>query len=241
VIVMKAVILAGGKGTRLRPYTVAFPKPLMPVGDMPILEIIIRQLKLHNFDEIILAVGHLAELITTYFGDGSRFNLKIKYSREDKPLGTAGPLSLLKDELEDTFLVMNGDILTTLDYSKLIEFHKKSEAVATVALNRRDVYIDFGVVKTDDKSNIVEYIEKPILQYLVSMGIYVFEPRVLEYIPSNTRFDFPDLVRKLIDSGEIVKGYIYDGFWLDIGRPEDYEKANSEINKIYDKLFRVDR
>lgn len=236
---MKAVILAGGKGTRLRPYTTAFPKPLMPVGDKPILEIIVRQLKLHGIDEIVMAVGHLAELIMTFFGDGSKFGLKIKYSREDKPLGTAGPLSLLKDELTETFLVMNGDILTTLNYSDLIEYHKKNKAIATIALNKRDVYIDFGVVELDEDSNIADYIEKPTLHYLVSMGIYVFEPKVLKYIPNNKKFDFPDLVKRLISAGEKVKGYIYDGYWLDIGRPEDYERACNEIDKIYDYLFKV--
>lgn len=236
---MKAVILAGGKGTRLRPYTTAFPKPLMPVGDKPILEIIVRQLESHGINEIIMAVGHLAELIMTFFGDGSKFGVRIKYSREDEPLGTAGPLSLIKDELTETFLVMNGDILTTLNYSDLIEYHKRSGAIATIALNKRDVYIDFGVVELDEDSNITDYIEKPTLHYLVSMGIYVFEPEVLKYIPNNKKFDFPDLVKKLISAGEKVKGYIYDGYWLDIGRPEDYEKACNEIDKIYDDLFKV--
>ncbi len=237
---MKAVILAGGKGTRLRPYTTAFPKPLMPVGDKPILEIILRQLKSHGINEVIMAVGHLAELIMTFFGDGSKFGVKIKYSREDEPLGTAGPLSLIKDELTETFLVMNGDILTTLNYSDLIEYHKKSNATATIALNKREVYIDFGVVELDKNSNIVDYIEKPTLHYLVSMGIYVFEPEVLKYIPNNKKFDFPDLVKELISKGEKVKGYVYDGYWLDIGRPEDYEKACNEIDRIYNDLFKVE-
>jgi len=237
---MKAVILAGGKGTRLRPYTIALPKPLMPVGDMPILEIIVRQLKLNGIEEVILAVGHLAELIMAYFGDGSRFGVRIRYSREREPLGTAGPLSLLRDDLKDTFLVMNGDILTTLSYRKLVEYHKKSGAVATIALKRRDVYIDFGVVKLNEMSEIVDYVEKPVLNYLVSMGVYVFEPKVLDYIPDGKKFDFPDLVKRLIEAGEKVKGYVYDGYWLDIGRPEDYERANAEIDKIYSELFRVD-
>lgn len=238
---MKAVILAGGKGTRLRPYTTVFPKPLMPVGDKPILEIIVRQLKLHGIDEIIMAVGHLAELIMTFFGDGSKFGVRIKYSREDEPLGTAGPLSLIRDELTETFLVMNGDILTTLNYSDLIDYHRSSGAIATIALNRRDIYIDFGVVKLDENSYIADYIEKPTLKYLVSMGVYVFEPRVLDYIPEGKKFDFPELVKKLISAGEKVKGYVYDGYWLDIGRPEDYERANAEIDDIYDELFKVKR
>lgn len=234
---MKAVILAGGKGTRLRPYTTAFPKPLMPIGDKPILEIIVRQLKSHGIDEIIMAVGHLAELIMTFFGDGSKFGVKIKYSREDEPLGTAGPLSLIKDELKETFLVMNGDVLSTINYSSLIKYHKENGAMATVTLNRRSVHIDFGVVKIDESKTIVDYIEKPTLDYLVSMGIYVFEPDVLSYIP-NKKFDFPDLVKTLISDGKTVKGYVYDGYWLDIGRPDDYERANAEIDKIYSELFR---
>ncbi|MFZ2071059.1 MAG: sugar phosphate nucleotidyltransferase [Halobacteriota archaeon] len=143
---MKAIILAGGKGTRLKPYTTVFPKPLMPIGDKPILEIVIRQLKSHAFDEIIITVGHLAELIMTFFTDGSKIGVKIEYSREDNPLGTAGGLGLIKEELNKTFLMMNGDVLTTLDYSDLGNYHKRNGAIATIALNKRDVKIDFGVV-----------------------------------------------------------------------------------------------
>jgi NDP-sugar pyrophosphorylase family protein len=236
---MKAVILAGGKGTRLKPYTTAFPKPLMPINDKPILEIVIRQLKSHAFDEVIITVGHLSELIVTFFGDGSKFGVKIEYSREDKPLGTAGGLGLIKKELNETFLMMNGDVLTTLDFSDLVNYHKRNNAIATIALNKREVYIDFGVVELDDSNSIAGYIEKPKIDYLVSMGVYVFDPRVLEYIRPNEYLDFPDLIKKLISIGEIVKGYIYDGYWLDIGRPDDYERANREIDKIYPELFKV--
>ena len=233
---MKAVILAGGKGTRLKPYTTVFPKPLMPLGDKPILEIVIRQLKSYGFDEAIITVGHLAELIMTFFGDGSKFGVKIKYSREDKPLGTAGSLGLIKKELNKTFLMMNGDVLTTLDFSDLVNYHKRNGAIATIALKKRDVKIDFGVVKIDDGNSIVGYTEKPEIKYLVSMGVYAFEPLVLEYINPHEYLDFPDLIKKLISNGEIVKGYVYDGYWLDIGRPEDYERASRDIEKIYDKL-----
>ena len=234
---MKAVILAGGKGTRLKPYTTVFPKPLMPLGDKPILEIVIGQLKSHGFDEAIITVGHLAELIMTFFGDGSKVGVKIKYSREDKPLGTAGGLGLIKKELNKTFLMMNGDVLTTLDFSDLVNYHKRNGAIATIALKKRDVKIDFGVVEIDDGNSIVGYKEKPEVGYLVSMGVYVFEPEVLKYIEPNKYLDFPDLIKKLISNGEIVKGYVYDGYWLDIGRPDDYERANREIEEIYDKLF----
>ena len=234
---MKAVILAGGEGTRLRPYTTSFPKPLMPIGDKPILELVVRQLKSYGFDEIIMAVGHLSELIITFFGDGSKYGINIRYTREDKPLGTAGALALMKGELTDPFLMMNGDILTTLDYSDLINNHKSNGSIATIALKKRDVKIDFGIAELDDKNTIKDYIEKPTIDYMVSMGVYIFEPCVLEYIDKNKKLDFPDLIKKLISDGKIVNGYIYDGYWLDIGRPDDYEKANMEIDKIYDKLW----
>jgi len=233
---MKAVILAGGKGTRLKPYTTVFPKPLMPIDDKPILEIVIRQLKSHGFDEAIVTVGHLAELIMTFFDDGSKYGINIKYSREDKPLGTAGGLGLIKKELNETFLMMNGDVLTTLDFSDLVNYHKRNGAIATIALKERDVKIDFGVVEIDDGNSIVGYTEKPKIDYLVSMGVYVFDPKVLEYIRANEYLDFPDLIKKLISNGETVKGYVYDGYWLDIGRPDDYERANRDIDVIHDKL-----
>lgn len=228
---MKAVILAGGKGTRLYPYTVTLPKPLVPIGDKPILEIILGQLKRFGIDEVILAIGHMAEVIVAIFKNKSDFGVNMKFSVEDKPLGTAGPLKLLEDELKDTFLVMNGDVLTDMNLKKLIDFHKKEKAIATIALARRKVKIDFGVVEIDLKGLIKKYLEKPEMKYLVSMGIYVFEPKVLEYIP-DSKFDFPDLVMKLLNSGERVRGYIHDGYWLDIGRPEDYEKACRDYGKL---------
>ena len=233
---MKAVILAGGKGTRLKPYTTVFPKPLMPIGDKPILEIVVQQLKSHGFNGIIMAVGHLAELIMTFFNDGSKYDINIKYTREDKPLGTAGPLALMKEELNETFLMMNGDVLTTLDFSDLVNYHKRNGAIATIAMKKRDVKIDFGVVEIDDGNSIVGYKEKPKIDYLVSMGVYAFEPLLLEYIEPNEYLDFPDLIKKLISNGETVKGYVYDGYWLDIGRPDDYERASRDIDNIHDKL-----
>jgi NDP-sugar pyrophosphorylase family protein len=233
---MKAIILAGGKGRRLKPYTTVFPKPLMPIGDKPILEIVVRQLKSHGFNEIIMAVGHLAELIMTFFDDGTKYGITIKYTREDQPLGTAGPLTLMKEDLNEAFLMMNGDVLTSLDYSDLVNYHKKNKAIATIALKKRAVKIDFGVSEVDEENNIVEYTEKPEIEYLVSMGVYAFDPRILEYIKPNEYLDFPDLIKKLISNGETVKGYAYDGYWLDIGRPDDYERANRDIDKIHDKL-----
>jgi len=230
---MKAVILAGGKGTRLAPYTTVLPKPLMPVGDVPILDVIIRQLQKHKFDEVIIAVGYLAELIKAYFNDGRRYEIKITYSREREPLGTAGPLAQIPD-LNSTFLVMNGDILTTLDYSKLLDFHKRSGAIATIAMHRRQVKIDFGIIITDRNHRLTDYQEKPDLSYLVSMGIYIFEPRVLDYIKPGEKLDFPDLVKLMLSEGEKVQGYLSEDYWLDIGRHDDYQRAIKDFEKMRD-------
>ena len=229
---MKAVILAGGKGTRLRPYTTSFPKPLVPVGDKPILEIVIRQLASNGITDIIIAVGYLVELIRAYFGDGNKFGVEIKYSLEGKPLGTIGPLMLIKDELKETFLVMNGDVLSDINYDEAIENHKKSGSIATIALAKRNVNIDFGVVELNEKHGIMDYHEKPTINHFVSTGIYIFEPEIFNYIEPNKRFDLPDLVKKLIKKGEHVNGYIHDGYWLDIGRPEDYEKACNDAKEL---------
>ena len=225
----QAVILAGGRGTRLQPYTTVFPKPLMPIGEHPILELVVRQLARHDFRDITLAVGHLAELIMAYFGDGARWGVHLRYSREEQPLGTAGPLSLLKAQLSRPFLVMNGDLLTDLDLRELMDFHASRGGVATVALARRSVQIDFGVVHVDDQQKLTGWLEKPELSYLVSAGIYVFDPGVLEYVPVGERFDLPQLVMQLVESGEQVNTYIHEGYWLDIGRPEDYQRANQDF------------
>jgi NDP-mannose synthase len=233
---MKALILAGGKGTRLRPYTTTIPKPLMPIGDKAILEIVVEQLKYCGFDEIIMSIGHLGELIMAFFGDGSKYDVNIKYTKEEKPLGTAGPLSLIKNDVEGPFLMMNGDILTDLDYSDLMDYHKKKRNIATVALNKRVVNIDFGVTEVNEKNLIVGYKEKPVIDYLVSMGVYIFEERILEYIEDEKYFDLPDLINKLLNNGETVNGYIFDGYWLDIGRHDDYEKANKEFDEVFTNL-----
>ena len=233
---MKAVILAGGKGTRLKPYTTFFPKPLMPVGDRPIIEIIICQLLSHNLKDIIITVGHLGELIMNFIGNGSKLGVNIKYSIEDQPLGTAGGLDLIRDQLQETFLMINGDTLTTLDLSQLIDYHKIKGAMATVALNKRQSYIDFGIAELNDNECITGYTEKPTIDHLVSMGVYVLEPGVLEYVRPGEKLDFPDLIKNLITKGETVQGFVFEGYWLDIGRPEDYEKANEEIGELNEIL-----
>jgi len=233
---MKAVILAGGKGTRLAPYTKILPKPLMPVGEMPILEVIVRQLRCAGIDEIILTVGHLAELLRAFFGDGSHFGLKIRYSYEDQPLGTAGPLALVEG-LDETFLVMNGDILTDLNVRELVQYHKEMGASATIAMHQRKVKVDLGVILCDGGSRVVGYIEKPTYDYQVSMGIYVFEPRVLNFIPRGKYLDFPNLVHKLLGEGEKVVGYLFNGYWQDLGRPDDYEQATEDFNNLREKFL----
>ncbi len=228
---MKAVILAGGKGTRLRPYTTILPKPLMPIGDMPILEILLRQMKRAGVDEAVLTVGHLAELLRLFFQDGERLGLRIRYSYEDAPLGTAGPLALV-DGLDKTFLVANGDVLTTLPLANLLGHHRLSGAAATIAMHRRQVHIDLGVIQQDEAGRVTGYIEKPTYDFMVSMGIYVFEPRVLGYIPRDAYLDFPDLVKRLIAAGEVVSGYSFDGYWQDLGRPDDYERAIEDFDRM---------
>ncbi len=173
-----------------------------------------------------------------FFNDGSKLGVQIRYSVEDKPLGTAGPLAALRNDIRDTFLVMNGDVLTTLDFTKIVEYHKKNGAIATIALTRRKVKIDYGVPELDEDKNIIGFSEKPELSYFVSMGIYIFEPGILDYIPQDQYLDFPDLLKKLMESNEVIKGYISDDYWLDIGRVEDYARANEELDIIYSKLFR---
>ena len=234
---MKTVILAGGKGTRLKPYSTVFPKPLMPIGDTPILEIIIRQLKARGLTDIVVAVGHLGELIMNFFGDGSKWGVNIGYCREEEPLGTAGALGLLKKDLTETFLVINGDTLTTLDYAGMAAAHEKSGAALTIALSERDTHVDFAVAEMDGAGTVTAYTEKPTFHHTVSMGIYVCQPEVLDRVTPGERLDFPDLTKTLMAQGKPVKGYLFGGYWLDIGQPSDYEKANEEIDDIYPKLF----
>ena len=233
---MQVVILAGGKGTRLRPYTAVLPKPLMPVADMPILEVVVRQLKRAGFTEIIMAVGHLASLIEVYFGDGSQWGLKIRYSREGKPLGTAGPIALIEG-LSPSFLVMNGDVLTNLDYREFIAYHQQEGSLATIAMYNKAVDITLGVIEANERNDIYNYIEKPTLHYKVSMGVYAFGERVLRYIEPGEYLDFPDLIKLLLANGEQVKGYPFEGIWFDIGCKEDYEQAIEILEGSRNELF----
>ena len=229
---MKAVVLAGGKGTRLTPYTRILPKPLIPIGDLPILEILLRQMKNSGVEEVILTTGHLAGLLQAFFQDGNRLGLDIRYSYEEESLGTAGPLSLIEG-LDETFLVTNGDILTTLDLKILAEAHRSSDALVTIATHKRKVQIDLGVIQfASIDRQITDYIEKPVYDFQVSMGIYVFEPRVLDYIEHNQYLDFPDLILRMINAGEIIRGYPYEGYWQDLGNMDDYEQAVQDFEEL---------
>ena len=234
---MKAIILAGGRGTRLAPYTYVLPKPMMPIGDRAILEILLRQMKRAGINQVVLTVGHLAGLMQAFFQDGQQFDLDITYSFEPKPLGTAGPLALVPD-LDNTFLVSNGDVLTLLDINDFSEFHHQHGGICTIATHERKHYVDLGVIEqNDDDFAITGYIEKPTLDYKVSMGLYIFEPEVLQYIPKDEYLDFPDLVLKLIEAGEHVIGYPYTGYWMDLGNPEDYTQATNDFNKMRNQFL----
>jgi NDP-mannose synthase len=228
---MKTIILAGGKGTRLAPYTTIFPKPLVPIGDRPILEIIIRQLVNQGLGDIILSVGHLGELIEAYFQNGHRNipGLSLEYFREKQPLGTAGSLAMIPG-LDETFLAMNGDILTTLNYQALIKYHREQRAALTIAMHAKDVKIDLGVLETNERGELTAFHEKPLYSFAVSMGVYVYEPYVLRYIEKGKPLDFPDLVKLLLSKGEKISGFPSQDYWLDIGRREDYELAQLEYS-----------
>lgn len=218
---MQAIILAGGKGTRLRPYTTVLPKPMMPVGGKPILEIIIGQLAAAGVGKIVISVGYLAGIIQAYFGDGSKFGVRIDYFLESEPLGTAGCLSLI-DGLDDRFIVMNGDILTNLDFTALLASHEKGARKVTICSYRKDVTISLGVLELDGNT-VGDYIEKPTYSFAVSMGMYVMERDVVRHIPRGAYFDLPSLIRKLISAGEPINVFRFEGEWHDIGREEDYK------------------
>jgi NDP-mannose synthase len=221
---LKAIVLAGGRGTRLAPYTSVLPKPLMPIGDQSILEVVVDQLERAGVVDIHFCVGYLAHLIEAVFDSRQNGHVNITYVREQEALGTAGPLRLVND-LESTFMVMNGDILTTLDYRELVGCHREQGNVLTIATHERSIKVDYGILHLDDHSRVRGFEEKPQIHSRVSMGIYVMEPSVLEHIPPDRHFDFPDLVHALIAADLPVGGYRHDGLWYDIGRLEDYESA----------------
>jgi NDP-sugar pyrophosphorylase family protein len=231
---MRAVILAGGKGTRLRPYTTVLPKPLVPVADRPILELVIRQLAAHGFKRIDLSVGHLGGLIKAYLDHIELpAGLELEYWWEDEPLGTAGALTRIEG-LDEPFLAMNGDVLTTLDYAQLMRFHKGHDGELTIATHRQKVDIDLGVIESEE-GFVKEYVEKPSMRFDVSMGVYVYDPKVIELIPER-RFDFPDVVHAMLAEGRKVAAYTGPGVWFDIGTVGEHERATAEI-EAHPELF----
>jgi NDP-sugar pyrophosphorylase family protein len=223
-----AVILAGGKGTRLKPFTMTVPKPLLPIGDAPILEIVLRQLAQSGVKRVVLTLGHMAHLFSAVLGDGKRFGLDIEYCIEDQPLGTAGSLRLIASPAAE-MLVMNGDILTTLDFTAMLGHHRQSGALATIALSKRSVHIDYGVIERDSRGELERYIEKPVIDYTVSMGINIVSAQALSLIPANIKFDMPDLMLGIKAAGGRVACYLTDCYWQDIGRFDDFEQASADF------------
>jgi NDP-sugar pyrophosphorylase family protein len=224
----RAIILAGGKGTRLKPYTISLPKPLVPVGEMPILEIIIRQLKKNGFDHITITINHMAEIIKAFCGNGEKWDLKIDYSLEDKPLSTMGPLKRIHD-LPENFLVMNGDVLTDLNYSDFYDFHIRNSNNITVSAFSREQKIDYGVLEIDENNKLIGFKEKPSLNCIVSMGVYMVNRNILKHIPENQAYGFDHLMLDLLEAKTPASIKIFSGYWLDIGRPDDYEQANDDF------------
>ena len=232
---IEAVILAGGFGTRLQPYSHVIPKPLVPLGEIPVIEIVLRQLKRFGFSNVEITLGFQAELFQASLSEGKHLGLDISYTIENSPLGTAGPLAEVNN-LDDHFLVLNGDLITTLDYRQLYADHCDSDAILTIAAHERFIPVEFGVIEGSD--GIVDgYVEKPNLQYRVSMGIYAFDKRVLEYIQKGERQDFPNLVLKLLSAGEKVRFFPFDGYWLDIGSGRDFELAMDQFPQMKSELL----
>jgi NDP-sugar pyrophosphorylase family protein len=227
----RAVILAGGKGTRLRPYTVVLPKPLMPIGEYPILEVIIRQLVKAGFDHITLAVNHQAEIIKAFFQNGERWGIRIDYSLEERQLGTMGPLHLITD-LPEHFLVMNGDILTDLNYTQFHDSHVSEDSIFTISSMRREHRIDYGVLDTDASGLLCGFREKPSVSYEVSMGVYMVSERALQFIPVGSPYGFDNLMLDLLEACSPANVRPFSGYWLDIGRPDDYAQAIEEFESM---------
>ncbi len=230
---MHVVILAGGKGVRLRPYTTSLPKPLVPIGnEYAILDIVLRQLSFFGFRTVTLAIGHLGALIRAFVGDGSQWGLSVDYAEEDRPLSTIGPLFNILDRLPEHFLVMNGDVLTDLDFGKVLQGHIASDAPLTVAAYQRKVHIDFGCLETNGYGEVVGFTEKPTLSYRVSMGVYGLSAETLRRYPPGMSFGFDELVLDLLARGEYPATHEFDGYWLDIGRPDDYDEANRSFDGL---------
>jgi NDP-sugar pyrophosphorylase family protein len=231
----RAVVLAGGKGSRLRPYTVVLPKPLMPIGEYPILEVILRQLAGQGFDRVTLAVNHQAEIVRAFCGDGSKWGIAIDYSLETAPLSTIAPLKLIAD-LPENFLLMNGDVLTDLPMGKLYQEHVTEKRQFTIAASERTHIVDYGVLHASE-NRLTGFEEKPKIQYLVSMGIYIVSRSALDRVPLGRKFGFDDLMLDMLAHKESVHVERYSGYWLDIGRVDDYMRAVEEFEERRQQLL----
>lgn len=233
----RAIILAGGKGQRLRPYTIVLPKPLMPIGEYPILEVVVRQLVAHGFDHITMALNHQANIIQAFFGDGSQWNIKIDYSLETKPLNTMGPLNLIHD-LPENFLIMNGDILTDVNYRELYDFHVRNNKIFTISSYEREVVIDYGVLETHTQERVLNgFREKPRYYFEVSMGVYIANRMILDYLPQGQSMGFDELMLEFLAKKQPVNIRKHQGVWLDIGRPDDYEHAINLFAEEKEKIL----
>ena len=235
-----AVVLAGGQGTRLAPYTMAFPKPLVPLGEVPVLEIVLRQLSWHGVEKVIISVGYLAGLIEAYLQTrGGIDGLEISYLREARPLGTAGALGMMKDleGADEPLLVVNGDLLTTFDFSSMFEFHTSRSPALTIAVKKKRVTLELGVLEVGPNLEVTDYREKPCTEHLCSMGIYLYSPDAINAIGFDERLDFPELVLRLLGQNKCVLAYETDCYWLDIGSRDEYERACTEFPEMRSRLL----
>ena len=227
---MKAVIQAGGKGTRLRPYTLVLPKPLMPVGELPVIEMLLKWLRRSGIEDVYITIGYLGHLIRSLCGDGDQWGMKLTYSEEPEPLGTIGPLLLIREQLDQTFLVLNGDLITDMDLRAFTTFHRQKQGLVTVATTKKNVQVDLGVIESDN-GRIAGFREKPSMDFLVSMGIYCMEPEVLELIPQGVTFGFDNLMHAMLERNLPVYMYQHQGCWMDIGRAEDFQEAQKDFQR----------
>jgi NDP-mannose synthase len=230
---MIAVIQAGGKGTRLRPYTLLLPKPIMPLGDQPVIIVLLKWLRRWGIKRVFITIGYLGQLIRALCGDGSQWGMEITYSEEPEPLGTIGPLQLIQGELTETFLVLNGDLITDMNLGAFKELHEDNRGLVTIAVTPKPIAIDLGVLESNENNRLTKFREKPTLNFLCSMGIYCMEPSVLGLIPNGVPFGFDDLMHTMLGHDLPVYLYRHDGLWMDLGRKEDFGHAQEAFLKDY--------
>lgn len=235
---MKAVIQAGGKGTRLRPHTLVLPKPLMPVGDLPVIEMLLKWLRRNGIKKVCITIGYLGHLIRAVCGDGSQWDIEVVYSKEPEPLGTVGPLRLIRGQLHETFLMLNGDLITDLELGAFIGFHRQHGGLVTVAATKKKIKVDLGVIESNS-ARITAFREKPTMELYASMGIYCIEPSILDLIPKNIPFGFDDLMSQMLERDLPIYMYEHDGVWMDIGREEDFMRAQEVFRKNHNSILGI--